>query len=231
MQKYDCLNHPGGIEITKRAFDICSLPKSAKVLDIGCGHGDTAAYLTSGYGFSVTGLDKSTESITQAKQKHPDIEFIKGDGQWLDFDSLSFDCVLIECALSLMTLPVETIHEAYCVLKEGGYLIIHDLYIPHPSNEDLEIIAKTGKSNEEQIEGACREERKSTCTVNGALVLNEIHNALSELGFRPVLFEDRKTDLDSYAASLIFNGSDSKDLYQSKTKLSYFLMLVRKANN
>ena len=233
------LTHPGGLEITKKAFDVCGLPKLAKqvkqvkVLDIGCGCGDTAAYLENVYGFCVTGIDSSAEAIFQARGKHPGIEFMEGDGQSLDFGSLSFDCVLMECTLSLMPNPVEAIHEAFCVLREGGYLVMHDLYLPHPSREDFEAIAEIRKSKEEhKREGRCGEERRSVCAVNGALVLKDIDAALDELGFETILFEDRKSDLDSYAASLIFNGGDMDDCFktkQSKSQISYYLMIARKA--
>ena len=233
-----CLAHPGGLEITKKAFDICGLPKSAKILDVGCGYGDTVAFLNSDYGFSVTGLDKSAEAICIAKKNHPGLEFMEGDGQWLDFDSLSFDCVLMECTLSLMPNPVESIHEAFCVLKEGGYLVAHDLYLPNPSEEELEIITRIKKSAvEEKKEGSCNVERPLSCTVNGALVLTDIYAALDELNFNKILFEDRKADLDSFAASMIFggeytSGGNGLNYYpgpkQGKSKVSYFLMIARK---
>ena len=228
----NCLAHPGGLDITKKAFDICGLPKSAKILDIGCGYGDTAAFLNNDYGFSVTGIDKSTEAISVAKKNNPGLEFVEGDGQWLDFDSLSFDCVLMECTLSLMPNPVESIHEAFCVLKEGGYLVVHDLYLPNPSEEELEIITRIKKSAvEEKKEGSCNVERPLSCTVNGALVLTDIYTALDELNFNKIMFEDRKADLDSFAASMIFGG-ESVDNYsgakQGKSKVSYFLMIMRK---
>jgi SAM-dependent methyltransferase len=228
------LTHPGGFEITKRAFNICGLPRGANILDIGCGCGDTAAYLKDEYDFSVTGIDKSAQAVSQAKQKHPGLEFMEGDGQWLDFESLSFDCVLMECTLSLMPNPVEAIHEAFCVLKEDGYLIMHDLYLPHPSEEDLEVIEHIKKSKAEHKDGgSCCEECPSACTVNGALVLKDIDAALDELGFEVVLFEDRKTDLDSFAVSLIFNGVGIDGCLGAKrganrSKLSYYLMIARK---
>jgi len=224
--------HPGGLEITRKSFNICGLPKSAKILDVGCGYGETAACLKSEYGFSVTGMDKSAEAVLQAKKNHPDLEFIEGDGQWLDFASLSFDCILMECTLSLIPNPVEFVHEAFCVLKDDGYLIIHDLYLPHPSEEDIEVITQIKKiSTKEKKEGSCRDERPLSCTVNGALVLTDIHNVMDELGFCKVLFEDRKKDLDSFAASLVFGG-ECMDKYvrktQGKSKISYFLMIARK---
>jgi len=228
------LTHPGGLEITKKAFNFCGLPRAAKILDIGCGCGDTAAYLENAYGFSVTGIDKSEETVSQARQKHPGLEFMEGDGQWLDFESLSFDCVLMECTLSLMPNPVESIHEAFCVLKEGGYLIMHDLYIPHPSEEDLEVLGHIKKSKEEHKEKrSCGEERRLSCTVNGALVLKDIDEALDELEFEVVLFEDRKADLAGFAASLIFDGGDIDGCLGAKqganrSKISYYLMIARK---
>ena len=237
----NCLQHPGGQEITKKAFGVCGLSKPAKILDVGCGCGDTAAYIKNEYGFSVTGMDKSPEAVTQAKEKHQGIEFMEGDGQWLDFDSLSFDCVLMECTLSLMPNPVESIHEAFCVLKKGGYLIIHDLYLPHPSAEDFEVIDRIKKTRpgEEKKETSCCDERPLSCTVNGALVLRDIDAALDELGLEVVLFEDRKADLDSFAASLVFSG-ESLESYRGakqaegafasgKSKVSYFLMIAKKA--
>ena len=228
----NCITHPGGMEITKKAFDVCDLPKSAKILDIGCGYGDTAAFLNSEFGFSVKGIDKSAEAISISKKNHPGLEFIECDGQWLDFESLSFDCVLMECALSLMPNPVESIHEAFCVLKDDGYLIIHDLYLTHPSAEELEVIARIKKSKaEEKKEGACHDERPLSCTVNGALVLTDIYAALEELGFGKVLFEDRKEDLDSLAASLVFSGESLAGYSvkkQGKSEISYFLMIARK---
>ena len=205
------LTHPGGLDITKKAFDICGLPESAKVLDVGCGCGNTAGYLQDQCGFCVTGIDKSAEAISQAKKKHPGLELMEGDWQLLNFDPRSFDCVLMECTLSLMPNPIEAIHEAFRVLREGGYLVVHDLYLPEPS----------------------KEERRSMCASNGALVLEDIDAALNELGFETILFEDRKADLNSFAASLIFNGGSLDDCYRSeakqcKTKMSYYLQIARK---
>jgi len=225
------LTRPGGLEITKKAFDICNLPKSAKVLDIGCSYGDTSAYLKSEYDFCVTGIDKSDEVVSEAKEKHPDINFMVGDGQEIDFSSRSFDCVLMECVLSLMQNPIESIHEAFCVLKEGGYLIIHDLYMPHPSGEDIEALKQIRKpKTDDEDKRSCGEELRFACTVNGALILNDIGDALEDLGLEVILFEDRKPDLGSFAASMIFNGcnDDFCGMKQGNSKISYFLLIAKK---
>ena len=224
------LTHPGGKEITKKAFDLCRLPESSKVLDIGCNDGSTAAYLTSKYNLRVTGIDKSADAILNAKEKYPEIEFIEGDGQSLNFPSLSFDCVLMECTLSLMQHPVEAIHEAFCVLKEGGYLIMHDLYLQNPALEDFELLEEIRKPRAEDGEN-CGQERRFICTVNGVLIMNDIDAALDDLEFNIMLFEDRKPDLDSFAASKIFEGGNIEEYSidkKGKTKISYFLLVARK---
>jgi len=221
---------PGGLEITKRAFDICVLPEHAKVLDIGCGHGDTTAYLTREYSFDVTGMDISAEAVLDAKEKYPELKFMEGSGDFLDFVSRTFDCVLMECSLSLMPNPVEAIHEAFCVLKEGGVLIIHDLYIPDPSEEDFDMISQIKKSKAGK-EGGCCEKRVSEHTINGALILNGIYAALAELELEVILFEDRKSDLTNFAASLIFENGNMEDychMKQAGSRASYFLLIAKK---
>ena len=201
----DECNHPGGLELTERAFETCVLPDNAKVLDVGCGTGRTAAWLKKRFALQVTGIDISPEAIALAKENVPDAEFFEGDGEFLDFPSYTFDCVLMECTLSLISKPLEAVHEAFCVLKDGGKLIISDLYF-------------TGKAPE-NADGA------------GALNIDAIRGLLDELGFDILLFEDRKSDLVSYAASLIFQHGSLKDHYKTgddKSKLSYFLLVASK---
>lgn len=52
--------------------------KGKKVLDLACGTGTNAEFLSRD-GYSVTGIDLSYEMLTQAKNKCPDIEFIRAD--------------------------------------------------------------------------------------------------------------------------------------------------------
>jgi len=266
----NCIVHPGGLELTKYAVDACDLAKAAKILDIGCGHGDTASFLRNDYGYSITGIDNNAEAVKTAKERYSDLEFTEGDGQWLEYDSLSFDCVLMECVLSLMPNPVEALHEAYCTLKKGGYLIVHDLYLPHPSAEDFEVLEQIKKSKKEhankinaeesinrrtgecpsscQNDGSecpddcqsmvmeagapCPDEVLSPCTIDGALILDDIFEALNELKLEKILFEDRKTDLTNFTAATIFNGGSRNyysDIRHGKTKISYFLLVAKKA--
>src|ERR1700754_2121684 len=54
------------------------IPKGARVLEIGCGIGDTLAGLEPSFG---VGLDFSPAMIAQARQRHPDLTFVVGDAE------------------------------------------------------------------------------------------------------------------------------------------------------
>lgn len=132
---------PGEFKVTDQALGIWNLPKSAEVLDIGCGQGETVEYLEKEYGYKVCGIDLSNDLIKQGLDRNPNLNIQYGDGEFLDgFLSYSFDGVMMECVLSLIGLPDEAIHEAYCVLKKGGKLFISDLYLKDPEPEFLKAV-------------------------------------------------------------------------------------------
>jgi SAM-dependent methyltransferase len=54
------------------------IPPGARVLDIGCGIGDTLASLQPSYG---VGIDFSGAQLAIARQRHPDLHFIEGDAE------------------------------------------------------------------------------------------------------------------------------------------------------
>ncbi len=71
------------------------IPEGLRVLEIGCGTGDTLAGLRPSYG---VGIDFSPAMVEQAKRSHPDLEFRLGDAEDPDFmKSLPgpFDVILI----------------------------------------------------------------------------------------------------------------------------------------
>lgn len=53
--------------------------KGLRLLDIGCGYGRDAKYLSAELGIAVVGIDSSTSAIDIAKQNSPGIEFLCAD--------------------------------------------------------------------------------------------------------------------------------------------------------
>lgn len=119
---------PGGKSIILEAFKKANLKNGCDVLDIGCGDGSTLASLKEEYDINATGVDKSPALIKQGLEKFENIDLLEGEADFLDFSSFAFDAVIMECILSVIDMQVEAIHEAYCLLKHGGTLIITDLF-------------------------------------------------------------------------------------------------------
>lgn len=71
------------------------IPEGLRVLEIGCGTGDTLAGLHPSYGL---GIDFSPAMVEQAKRVHPDLEFRVGDAEDPDFVKFlpgPFDVILV----------------------------------------------------------------------------------------------------------------------------------------
>jgi ubiquinone/menaquinone biosynthesis C-methylase UbiE len=69
------------------------LPKSGKILDVGCGSGYGARYLVE-KGYSVIGVDISEKMLEIAKKNVPEAEFIEADMTKLTFPDNSFDGIV-----------------------------------------------------------------------------------------------------------------------------------------
>ena len=119
---------PGGKTIITEAFKKANLKNGCDVLDIGCGDGSTLASLIEDFEIVATGIDKSSALIKQGQEKYGNINLQEGEADFLEFSSFSFDAVIMECILSVVEMKVEALHEAYCLLRHGGKLIITDLF-------------------------------------------------------------------------------------------------------
>lgn len=178
---------PGGLNVTKRAMELCNFKNGAKILDVGCGYGVTVKYLQSNYEVEAIGIDLSASLLEKGKSRNPELDLVFGDGEMLDFPSLFFDGVFMECALSLMDNKTEALHEAYCVLKKGGKLVISDFYL-----------------KEKQDAPSTKTKPFKSC-INGASEPEELENILSDLGFKVLYWEDKNKELKEFTASIIMH--------------------------
>ena len=109
--------------------------KGMKVLDIGCGSGETVLKIAKKVGPTgkAVGLDFSPEGIALAREKAQKqnldgvAEFHEGNAQNLPFPSNHFDAVISECVVCLIEDKQKVLSEKVRVLKPGGRVIMHDV--------------------------------------------------------------------------------------------------------
>ena len=211
---------PGAFKTTDRALEIANYKMGSRILDIGCGEGDTVDYLNK-MGLKAEGIDINLAKIDTAKKTFPGIDVKFGDGTFLDdYMSYTFDGIMMECSLSAMPQPDEAMHEAYCVLKKGGRLIITDYYEKDPDPQQLKAVAIEAARqarmphNEGDCDGGTPSHFTNFC-FEGAFYKEPLIRMIEEeLGMRVLSFEDAGVEVDS----------DSK-----KRDLGYFILVAQKS--
>jgi len=111
-----------------------------KILDVGCGTGDTALKLAKEVGPNgkAVGIDFSSEGIRKAKKKALELgsdrvtEFRVADAEKLPFEDDYFDVVISECVVCLAPNKQTTLSEKARVLKPGGKIVMHDVISKAP---------------------------------------------------------------------------------------------------
>lgn len=103
------------------------LPRSAQVLDAGCGVGTPVSQFLVRKGFQVTGVDISKKMIDLAKENVPEATFYHRNILTLDFPNDSFEGII--CIYTLWHIPrtnhssiLENFHR---MLKDNGILVLN----------------------------------------------------------------------------------------------------------
>jgi SAM-dependent methyltransferase len=231
-------NSPGGFELIAYAVRTAGLKQGDKILDIGCGEGETMNELQERFGLRCTGIDKSAESVKKGKERYKDMDIAEGEADFLEFPIYSFDGVLLECVLSVTEMQTEVIHEAYCVLKNGGKLIVSDLCARASAKVDRPAASAANPD---------RDAKGSLCdgTNGGAIDPEKLIALCEEIGFTTLLYEDRTTDLDTFVIEKVMEHGSMEQYFASVVpeellketfckastkggKLGYFLLIMEK---
>ena len=120
-------------EAAERRLPIVPYGATLKYLDVGCGNGMTALYLTQMYGFDVTGIDVDPEQIRLAQESagnRTDVRFLVGDATRLPFDAEEFDIVATNKTTHHIPEWKTVLTEMVRVLRPGGHFIYGDLVVP-----------------------------------------------------------------------------------------------------
>ena len=215
---------PGGPELTARAVSLAGLLPGAKVVDLGCGAGDTVRELRS-QGFDGIGVDCVADPSTEDGHDLRSYPRVIARAEALPFANATMDAILAECSVSLFEDREQAFAQCRRVLVDGGRLIITDLYARQP-----EAIAQV-----RALHGSC---------ISGILVREELETSLTKAGFTVEVFEDHSRALRECAARFLFEfgsldglwGSSDHESSQSlqaamrAARAGYFLLVASRGN-
>ena len=135
------LAHPGGFGLTLRAIELARLNKGARVLDLGCGSGESVQLLRA-IGIDAIGLDHALLSLHRSAAENGSC--VEASAEELPFADSSMDGVLAECSLSEMWKPQRVLAECARVLCPGGRLMISDIYARNSNSQAIRAIRYLG---------------------------------------------------------------------------------------
>lgn len=108
---------------------LAALPKTARILDYGCGYGRIASEIASAGWREVVGVDFSAAMIERGRREHPGLDLHCVSALPLDEPAESFDAVLVFAVLT--TIAADEAQDALMaelrrVLKPGGLMYLSD---------------------------------------------------------------------------------------------------------
>ena len=132
--------HPGGIELTKIILDDYKINKDEKILEVGCGTGQTSAFLTMN-GYNVTPIDSHPLMVEKANTRFRELNLkchaLQKDVHEAIFEPTSFDVILAESVLAFTNLK-RSIPQLTKLLKENGKIIAIEMTKTENLSKDLE---------------------------------------------------------------------------------------------
>ncbi len=133
--------HPGGFNLTQSLLKDENIQPVDSVLDIGCGTGQTAAFLAERFHCQVTAVDNHPIMVEKARERFKNrkvsVNVMEGDTQHLDFADNSFDLIIAESVIVFTDIS-KTLKELSRVLKSDGRMIIIEMIAEQYLTEELQ---------------------------------------------------------------------------------------------
>ena len=174
---------PGGLELTTRIAELGGFGESSTILDIACGKGASAFFLTRNYGCMVFGIDLSRKMIGLSQDRAEEerlkekIAFAVADGEDLPFLSSTFDGIVSECSFSILPDKKKALKEMKRVLRPKGKLVMTDMTIQGEVSEEF------------------RDQLTFLPCASGAETIEGYVRLLEEAGFKDYYTEDHSGEL------------------------------------
>lgn len=213
---------PGGLALTHRALTLAALPPGARVLDVGCGVGATAALCRAEFALDALGFDLSARLLAEGRVQMPALPLLQATALRIPFAAGTFAAVIMECSLSLVGDWAAALAEVRRLLQPEGLFILSDIYAastspPAPAESTLH------------------------CCLSGARSRAEIEAQLAAQGLTLLFWEDHTSALKQFAARLIWAhgslagfwacaGATAQDITAFPARPGYFLALTRKGS-
>jgi ubiquinone/menaquinone biosynthesis C-methylase UbiE len=144
---------PGWEVVLQSFYRFANVPPAARVLDVGCGPGSLARYLSRD-GHTVTGIDADPLMIDRAQELATDragsVNFEVGNVQQLRFDPATFDVALATNVIFLIPDPLAGLKEMARVVRPGGSVAMLN---PSPN---MTLTAAETLANDQHLEGFAR---------------------------------------------------------------------------
>jgi SAM-dependent methyltransferase len=193
--------HPGGIPLTKNILSSEKITNKSRILDAGCGTGQTAAYLYQHYLARVDGVEINPIMIEKAKRRFQSlnlpINLIQGSVEKLPFKDNTFDFILSESVLAFVDKPA-AIREFFRVLKKGGRLIANEMTI----NSKLSPVEES--------------EIMQFYALDSLLLEEDWRNLLEKEGFEDIVIKTEKIDIihGNHTTEFNFSNNFEPELFQ-----------------
>lgn len=205
--------HPGGKEVTLKLLELARIEAGKKIIDLGAGRGESV-FLLKEKGFEVVGIDLINAEISETPETpetpespaSPKILVLKGDMCALDYSGESFDAALAECSFSVCGDLSAAIAECARVLKDGGKLLISDVYY--------------------------KEAVPETSMFPNAVTVENFKNQVQEHGLQVHFFEDISEVLKEHYLESVWKGGSCFSQTEARSlkslKIGYFMMICIK---
>ena len=201
--------HPGGFSLTQALLSDILIKPTDHVLEVGCGTGQTADYISKRFRCEVTGLDNHPVMIEKAKTRVKDAKYpvhiILGDTEQMPFSNDSFDVILAESVICFTTIT-NTLQEISRVLKPGGKFLMIEMTAEQTPTDEL------------------KEETRSIYGITELLLENEWKDRLEQAGFVLLPMEELSEDEAVDLPEMRLSESIDLSLYDVWDQHNEFLM-------
>ena len=191
---------PGGLTLTQRLLDLADFPGGSRILDAGCGSGVTLRFISNmRHDLQSFGIDSSLKLLHLARDADQAQHIVNADIGALPIKDASFDGVISECCLSVMSYSSRHLEELFRVLKPGGKLLVSDVYLRN--------VCELGERGE-YAPGSC---------LSGATTKTNSMNLLEKCGFRISIWEDHSQMLKDFAVRWILENGSMREFWNLMT--------------